>query len=147
MIFDHYWKKRAMKAERELRSARGTAAAAKALREDQEDRFQQLNERDTYQAIAIETLQEENRNLRRQHRRDEDLVEELEKEIEEKEATLNTLRGVMQVMEENNRRLWERIYGDDACGRDTAAAGTPHPAFGHLPLEGKAMGSDQEVAP
>ncbi len=113
MIFDHYWKKRAMKAERELRSARGTAAAAKALREDQEDRFQQLNERDTYQAIAIETLQEENRNLRRQHRRDEDLVEELEKEIEEKEATLNTLRGVMQVMEENNRRLWERFGGDD----------------------------------
>lgn len=113
MIFDHYWKKRAMKAERELRSARGTAAAAKALREDQEDRFQQLNERDTYQAIAIETLQEENRNLRRQHRRDEDLVEELEKEIEEKEATLNTLRGVMQVMEENNRRIWERFGGDD----------------------------------
>lgn len=113
MIFDHYWKKRALVAERELRSARGTAAAAKALREDQEDRFQQLNERDTYQAIAIETLQEENRNLRRQHRRDEDLVEELEKEIEEKEATLNTLRGVMQVMEENNRRLWERFGGDD----------------------------------
>lgn len=116
MIFDHYWKKRAMKAERELRRARGDAACEKALREDQKDRVAQMSERDGYQAIAIETLQEENRKLQQQHERDLDRQEAQAKEIERQQETIEALRSTVSLLQGYNSKLWGLIPSESVPG-------------------------------
>lgn len=101
-----YWKKRALKAEREKRYAESSARLEKCLREEQKDKVAEMSERDTYQAIAIETILEENRKLRRQHSADQAREETLQKEIEKLNAQVETLRALAEALKANNVKLW-----------------------------------------
>lgn len=105
-----YWKKRALKAEREKRYAESSAKLANCLREEQKDKFAELTERDTYQAIAIETILEENRKLRRQHSADLEREDALAKEIEKLTAQLNAMRALADALKANNVKLWGMIH-------------------------------------
>lgn len=115
MIFDNYWKKRALKAERKIRYAESSAKLSEAFRQEQKGALAELSERDRYQAIAVETLQDENRRLAAQHKADMDRQDALAREIEDQAATIDALRSAVKLLQASRGRKAAEI-GQEAGG-------------------------------
>ena len=76
-----YWKKRALKAERDLKYAQSSARCAEALRQEDKCLLQELSN-------AIGTMFTEALDLRRTHEKDLATIEALQKEIEDLQGQL-----------------------------------------------------------